>query len=186
MTKRPRLDRRSRRVRWSIAVLLVLAVFGAATARLFIWPPLAPLPGHVNAIIELAGPAIDGRDTLALQLAREHRADFLVQSTTTSEAGTHNCLPPVPQVTILCFHPDPNTTRGEGKYIAAEAARRGWSSVILVTTPDQAWRARLWTARCYSGDAYVATTPLPLVDWIGQIPYQWGATVKAFTVERSC
>jgi hypothetical protein len=55
-----------------------------------------------------------------------------------------------------------------------------------VTTPDQAWRARLWTARCYSGDAYVATTPLPLVDWIGQIPYQWGATVKAFTVERSC
>jgi len=37
MTKRPRLDRRSRRVRWSIAILLVLAVFGAATARLFIW-----------------------------------------------------------------------------------------------------------------------------------------------------
>jgi hypothetical protein len=187
MTKQPRTGRRTRqRLIWAGAVLLVLAVFGAATARLFVWPDLAPIPRHVNAIIELAGPAIDGRDRLALELARNHRADYLVQSTTTAEAGTHNCLAATPGVTVLCFHADPNTTRGEAQYIAAEASRLGWRSVILVTTPDQAWRARLWTTRCYSGDVYVASTTLPPLAWIQQVPYQWAATVKAFTVQRSC
>ena len=93
--------------------MLVLAVFGGATARLLIWPDLEPMPRHVDAIIELGGVADDRRDRLALELARKLRADFLVQSTTTSEAGTHTCLPEVPAVTILCFHADPNTTRGE-------------------------------------------------------------------------
>ena len=89
MTKQPRSDRRSnRRRRWAVGVLLVLGVFGAATARLFIWPDLAPTPRHVDAIIELGGAAQDRRDRLALELAWEHRADFLVQSTTTREAGT--------------------------------------------------------------------------------------------------
>jgi uncharacterized SAM-binding protein YcdF (DUF218 family) len=181
--KQPRSHRRRR---WVVGILLVVAVFVAATARLFIWPDLAPTPRHVDAIIELGGAAQDRRDRLALELAREHRADFLVQSTTTQEAGTNTCLPAVPRVTILCFHADPNTTRGEARYIAAEAARRDWRSVILVTTPDQAWRARLRTTRCFAGEVYVATTPLPPLSWIWQIPYQWAATVKALTVEGSC
>ena len=187
MTKQPRSDRRShRRRRWAAGVLLVLVVFGAATARLFIWPDLAPIPRHVDAIIELGGAVMDRRDRLALELAREHRADFLVQSTTTGETGTHTCLAAVPGVTILCFHADPNTTRGEAQYIAAEAARHHWGSVILVTTPDQAWRARLRTTRCFAGGVYVAIAPLPPPVWIKQVPYQWAATVKALTVERSC
>jgi hypothetical protein len=183
MTKQPRPHRRRR---WALGVLLVLILFGAATARLFIWPELPPIPRHADAIIELGGPAADRRDSLALELAREHRADFLVQSTTTWEAGTDTCLPAVRGVTIRCFHADPNTTRGEAQYIAAEAGRLGWRSVILVTTPDQAWRARLRTMRCFPGDIYVATTPLPPLAWLRQVPYQWAATVKALTIERSC
>jgi hypothetical protein len=187
MANQRRQNRRShRRQRWAVAVMLVLAVFCAATARLFIWPDLEPIPRHVDAIIELGGAANDRRDRLALELARDHRADFLVQSTTRGEAGTSTCLPAVPRVTILCFHADPNSTRGEAQYIAAEAARLGWKSVILVTTPDQAWRARLRTTRCFSGDVYSVTAPLPPLSWIRQVPYQWAATVKALTVERSC
>jgi hypothetical protein len=172
--------------RWVVAMLLAVVVFWGVTARLFIWPDLAPLPPHVDAIIELAGPAVERRDDLALKLAREHRADYLVQSTTASEAGTHACLPAVPDVTILCFHPDPNTTRGEARYTAGEAARLHWRSVVLVTTSDQGWRARLWTTRCFSGKVYIATAPLPALLWIAQLPYQWIATIKAFTVTRSC
>jgi hypothetical protein len=184
--KHVRQNWRSRRLGAAVALMIVVAVFSAATARLFVWPHLEPIPRHVDANIELAGAANDERDSLALLLAREHRADFLVQSTTRDEAGKHTCLPAVPGVTIVCFHANPSSTRGEAQYIAAEAAQRGWTSVILVTTPDQAWRARLRTVRCFAGDVYVATTPLPPELWIWQIPYQWAATVKALTVERSC
>jgi hypothetical protein len=52
-------------------------------------------------------------------------------------------------------------------------------AIVLVTTPDQAWRARLRTVRCYGGKVYVVTSHLPLLDWPRQIPYQWTATVKA-------
>jgi uncharacterized SAM-binding protein YcdF (DUF218 family) len=188
MTKRPRREEDTQhRRRWSVALALILAVvFAAVTARLFIWPPLVPLPERADAIIELAGSADGRRDSRALELAREHRAAYLVQSTTITEAGTHRCLPAVPEVTVLCFHADPSTTRGEAQFIATEGERRGWKSVILVTTPDQAWRARLWTSRCFAGDVFVATTDLPPLNWFRQIPYQWAASAKAMTVQRSC
>src|SRR5438128_307940 len=107
---RLRRRRRRRRGRLAAASVLVLVLFGTVTARLFIWPDLDPLPPRVDAIIELGGAAVDGRDRLALQLARAHRAPVLVQSTVVEEAVTDRCLPPVPDVTILCFHADPNTT----------------------------------------------------------------------------
>ena len=170
----------------AVVLLLVLLAFAIVTDRVFIHPRLAPLPPRVDAIIELGGEGMAGRDRLALELAREHRAPVLVQSTVVQEAGTSRCLAAVPGVTVLCFHADPNTTRGEAHYIAAEAARRNWTSIVLVTTPDQAWRARLRTMRCFGGAVYVATSHLPAPRWLRQIPYQWAATAKALTVERAC
>jgi uncharacterized SAM-binding protein YcdF (DUF218 family) len=174
------------RIRLLVASLPFLLILSAVTDRLFVRPALAPLPPRVDAIIELGGQAMLGRDRLAVELARAQRAPFLIQSTAVAEAGTHKCLPPVPDVTVLCFHANPNTTRGEAHYIAEEAAQRHWKSIILVTTPDQAWRARLRTKRCFDGDIYVATSPLPALSWLRQIPYQWAATVKAEVFERAC
>jgi hypothetical protein len=174
---------RRRWLRWSAAAL-VLAVFAGLTGRLFVWPDLAPPPSRVDAIVELAG--FVNRDEAALALAREHRAPVLLQSTLVRDPGTDRCLPPVPGVTIGCFQPDPNTTQGEARFIGQMAQREHWHSVILVTTPDHAWRAKLRVSRCFSGDVYVVTTPLPWWGWFRAIPYQWVATVKALTVERDC
>ena len=174
--------RRSRTILVTVAVLL--AVWVMVTARLFVWPSLTPLPAKVDAIIELGGPG--DRDSVALVLARDHRAPFLVQSTIALDARSDTCLPPADGVAVLCIHADPATTRGEAQYIGRLAAAYKWKSVILVTTPDQAWRAQVRVTRCFSGDVYVSTAPLPLIDWLWQIPYQWAATVKAFTVERGC
>jgi len=189
----PLTGKRRRRLRWprirrttAAASLVVLLVFGVVTDRLFVQPKLAPLPPRVDAIIELGGAGMDGRDRLALQLARAQRASYLVQSTVVAEAGTSRCLAAVPHVTVLCFHAEPNTTRGEAHYIAEEAARRNWKTVVLVTTPDQAWRARLRTTRCFRGEVYVATSPMPVQDWLPQIAYQWVATVRALIFERAC
>jgi uncharacterized SAM-binding protein YcdF (DUF218 family) len=180
---RPKRRRRWRRRVW-IALGVVFVLFAAVTARVFIWPDLAPLPDRADAIIELGGPTI--RDDAALALAREHRAPVLVQSTRKAEAGTDRCLPPVPGVTIMCFAPDPDTTQGEARAIAALAAKYHWNSVILVTTPDHAWRAKLWVSRCFSGQIYVSTTHLPFLYWFRQIPYQWFSSAKAVLFERTC
>ena len=164
----------------TVAVLL----FAGVTARYLIWPDLEPLPARVDAIIELGGPG--DRDAAGLSLARSKIAPFLVQSTTESEAGTNRCLPPVPDVTVLCFHADPNTTRGEAQYIGLIAQRRHWNSVVLVTSTDQAERAILRVSRCFPGQIYVKTTPPPLLDWFYLVPYQWAAFAKALFVEPDC
>ena len=181
-----RLRRRRRRRRSQVVVAVVFLAWVAFTARLFVWPALPPLPHRADAIIELAGPAVEGRDQLAIKLAQEHKAALLVQSTVVEEAGTNRCLPAVPRVTVLCFHPVPGTTRGEAEWIGREAKSHHWRSVILVTTPDQAWRAGLRVSRCFDGTVYFATSRLPFLNWFQQIPYQWFASAKALTVERAC
>ena len=166
-----------------VGCAIVTALLGIVTARVFVWPDLQPLPVRADAIVELAGPGDDDRDRVALELARDRRAPVIVQSTLASDTA---CLPPVTGVQLVCFHPDPVTTRGEARYIGTLAAREDWHSVILVTTPDQAWRARLRVSRCFPGKVYIATAHLPAWDWLRQIPYQWLASIKALTIERSC
>lgn len=167
-----------------IGLLTVVLVIAVATLRLFVWPPLEPLPPHADAIIELAGPGL--RDSAALDLARAGLAPVLVQSTVEEEAGGHTCLPPVPGVTIMCFHPDPATTQGEARWIGETGARLGWHSVIIVTTPDHAMRAKLRVERCFAGPVFVSTAHLPAWDWFVQIPYQWSASVKAMIFQTDC
>jgi uncharacterized SAM-binding protein YcdF (DUF218 family) len=183
----PLADRTTRRAglrrRVGVVAVVVLLAFTALTVRVFVSPSLPPLPPHVDAIIELGGPG--DRDPLTMSLAEQHLAPVVIQSTTEGDV-TPNCLPPVSGVSIECFHASPPTTRGEARYIGERAAASHWSSVIIVTTPDHAWRARLRVERCFPGQVYVATSPLPKLDWFRQIPYQWAATVKAELFQRDC
>jgi uncharacterized SAM-binding protein YcdF (DUF218 family) len=158
----------------------------AATVRLFVWPSLPALPQHVDAVIELAGSNDAGRDATAIDLAREHRAPILIQSTVPTDLKANSCLPAMPSVKIMCFYADPSTTQGEARYIGQMAATHHWTSVIIVTTPDQALRAQLRVSRCFRGAVYVDVAPLPPVMWMRQIPYQWFASLKALVVNRSC
>ena len=166
-----------------VALVLVVAFVGT-TARIFVWPSLPPLPAHADAIIELAGPG--DRDAVTIALAKEHLAPLVIQSTLPGDATSDTCLDPIPDTTIECFTPVPATTRGESRYIGERGAAEHWSSVIIVTTPDHAWRARLRVQRCFPGRVYVATSPLPKWDWFRQIPYQWASTVKAELFQRDC
>jgi uncharacterized SAM-binding protein YcdF (DUF218 family) len=176
--------------RWRKHVLIFTAItligFSGLTARYFVFPRLPPIPTHVDAIVELGGPGDDDRDRLAVELAKQQRADYLVQSTTQADAAGGNCLPATAGVTILCFHPDPLTTRGEAWAIRTLADRYAWKSIVLVTTADHAWRARLRVTRCFSGQVYVAISHLPPRYWFRQIPYQWAASGKAVFVQTNC
>jgi uncharacterized SAM-binding protein YcdF (DUF218 family) len=179
--------RRARPLRgWRRKVLAVVTaltvVFAAATARVLL-RPVEWTPAKADAIVMLAGPG--NRLPVALQLAREHRAPVLVVSRGWMGYGGP-CPPPTPGIRTICFNPDPGNTRGEAEYVGALARRNAWHSLIVVAIRPQAVRAQLLFSRCFSGQVYVATSPLSLGDWPYQIAYGWGALVKAALAVRGC
>jgi hypothetical protein len=166
-----------------IATALALAViFTAVTARLLIWPGQGA-PARVDAIVMLAGPG--DRLPAALALARAHRAPVLVVSQGWMGYGGL-CPAPTPGVKTICFDPSPGTTQGEAEYIGALARRSGWHSLVIVAIRPQAVRAQLIFARCFTGQVYLSTAPLPAGSWAYQIAYGWGALVKAVFFNRGC
>ncbi len=128
-------------------LIAALVVFCAATARMFIWPAEG-MPAHTSAIVMLAGPG--DRLQAALRLAREGRAPFLLVS-----RGNHGhggtCSLPVPHVRLICFDPNPASTRGEAEFAAGLARKHHWQSIALVTSTVQDSRARQRMKNCFSG-----------------------------------
>ncbi|MGN6794137.1 MAG: YdcF family protein [Streptosporangiaceae bacterium] len=171
--------------RWRLMIAafsVAIVIFCAATARLFIWPARG-MPAHVSAIVMLAGPG--DRLKLALQLARERRAPYLVVSRGHDGYGGP-CPRPVPRVRLICFEPNPASTRGEAEYVGRLARKYHWGSITLVATAMQDYRARLRVERCFAGPVYVKTVGLPWTSWPGQILYEWAATIKMLAWQRSC
>jgi uncharacterized SAM-binding protein YcdF (DUF218 family) len=184
-TGSPISGRRPRRRVVIVVLAVVVAAVSGLVAHLFVWPDLPPLPRQADVIVQLGGPG--DRRAVALALARQGRAPLVAISVSNAEVNTKWChRGRLDGVAVVCFHSAPFTTRGEARAVAQMAAGRGWESVILVTTRDQASRARLRLRRCYSGAVFVATAVLPWYQWPPQIVYQAAATVKAYTVETSC
>jgi uncharacterized SAM-binding protein YcdF (DUF218 family) len=171
--------------RITAGLVIVIALLCAATGALFVWPPGRGMPARVDAIVVLGGQG--NRLGKGLELARQGRAPVLVIS---------RGLPyPVPgsvcrqrshTFTVICFSPRPRTTQGEAEFVSRLARQFHWRSVVLVVTPDQVIRARIRFKRCYAGQVYVVTTPLPLLEWPYQIAYQWAAEFKEEVLQRSC
>ena len=173
-----------RKRHWRLVVVVLVMAIGAATARLFIWPDQG-MPARVSAIVMLNGPG-DRLDT-ALNLAWQHRAPFVVISRGSPAYGHGgDCAPSIPHVTVICFDPNPSTTKGEAEYVGRLARKYHWQSIALVTITPQDSRGRLRVERCFAGPVYVVTAPLSLSAWPYQIAYEWGATAKALILQRSC
>jgi uncharacterized SAM-binding protein YcdF (DUF218 family) len=170
-------------------IAAVFLVFCGLTARLFVFP-VSGMPAHVDAIVMMAGPG--DRFRTALTLAAQHRASVLVLSSGdrgpggSAQASGGPCAPPIPRVKVICFNPNPDTTQGEAEYAARLARQHHWHSVALVTITPQDSRARLRMERCFSGHVYVMTAPTPARYWPYELAYEWAATVKALTINRSC
>jgi hypothetical protein len=183
-------DRAPRRRRRRIVVVATIAAvflaFCGLTARLFIFPA-SGMPARVDAIVMMAGPG--NRYSTALNLAYQHRARVLVISTGNDHGPggpIGPCGPPVPGVRVICFNPSPDTTQGEAEYAARLARQYHWHSIALVTITPQDSRARLRMERCFGGHVYVMPAPIRLRLWPYELAYEWGATIKALTISRSC
>ena len=184
---RRRVGRFRMRRRWRViaATLLTLIVLlCGVTVRLFVLPTTG-MPARVNAIVVLGGPG--NRLGLGLQLAQQGHAPYLLVSNGLPFIlPTGLCEPDHGSFTVICWNPNPGNTKGEAEFVGRMARQHNWTSVALVTTPDQAWRAATLMRRCYSGKIYSMTTPLSWSQWPYEIAYEWGATIKAETIQRGC
>lgn len=143
------------------------------------------MPSRVDAIVMLDGQG--NRLTAALELAWAHRAPMIVIARGSKYWGHGGfCAPKIPRVKVICFDPDPSTTRGEAEFAGRLAKRYRWHSIVLVATTPQDTRARLRVGRCFGGKIYVVNAPLPASEWPGAIAYEWAATFKALFLQRSC
>jgi uncharacterized SAM-binding protein YcdF (DUF218 family) len=173
--------RRLRRRFW-VVPLVLFVIFCAVTARFFILPATGR-PSQVDAIVVPGGEG--GRVHAAEQLAAKGFARYLVLSQG-MYVPPHLCGAHIGKTLVICFRPDPDSTQGEAEATAMLAQEYHWHSIVLLATPDQLWRAELRFRRCFNGNVYGVTTPLPIHLWPSMIVYQWVATAKAELVNRSC
>ncbi len=52
---------------------------------------------------------------------------------------------------VVCFRPEPYSTRGEARGFARLARERGWRDVVVVTSTFHVTRARMLFRRCFDG-----------------------------------
>lgn len=174
------------RRRWRVAaagILVLFLAFCVLTAQLFVFQPTG-MPARVDAIVVLGGSG--DRVDLGMRLARENRAPYLVLSLGLPWVPPGICTERVGAAKVICFKPAPDTTQGEAEGASRIAKRHGWTSMVLVTTQDQVWRAHLRFQRCYSGKIYGVASAVPVDQWPYAIAYQWGATLLAETIQRGC
>ena len=165
------------------ALVAILAIAVAVVdTRLFV-VPVSDAAQPTDAFVVLGGDTFTTRLDAAIVLARQHPGASLVVST----PGSTPC-PRFLRISspIICFQPDPSTTQGEARATAALAKANGWTSITVVTTADQVWRARLRFSRCYTGDLRVVQAPTSMWIRLRSVPYEMAATVKAEIVQRGC
>ena len=69
------------------------------------------------------------------------------------------CAAGTATITVICFRPDPFTTRGEAMFAARLAKQNNWSHVIVVSWNHHMVRARYIFGQCFAGT--VTMRPVP-------------------------
>ncbi|WP_431239120.1 YdcF family protein [Mycolicibacterium aichiense] len=181
------------RVRRALAILATVGVSVAGILAvtgyfLFTRPHADPL-SKADAIVVLGGDD-DGRWEYGLNLARQGYASTVLLSNAYSDRPAvlsdfrQACAASTDTITVLCFIPDPFTTRGEAMYVARLAEQHNWSHVIVVSWNYHMVRARYVFRQCFHGDVIMRPVPrsydFALWRWPMIYAYQYAGLVKAF------
>ena len=97
------------------------------------------------------------------------------------------CHRPPAGVDVVCFEPDPSTTRGEAREIGRLASERDWTRVAVVTSTFHISRSRMIIGRCFHGTLLMLDSGerISAPTWAYQWLYQTAGFVKA-EVLRGC
>ena len=169
-----------------VAMLMSCAIAaGVVGFYLFNRPHIDPL-AKADAIVVLGG-EWDNRVAYGLDLARSGYADTVVLSDSYighREDMRRACEDPIPGVTVICFTPQPYTTRGEAIFTSELAAEHHWSHVIVVSWNYHMVRARYIFSQCFAGGITMRPVPrtydkLGVLKWSWIYAYQYAALAKA-------
>jgi uncharacterized SAM-binding protein YcdF (DUF218 family) len=183
------------RRRWIAPTLSVVLAFGLLIGvggdRLYVHPAVSHLSSgrKVDAVVALGG--LVSTATYAQHLVEDGVAPVLVLSdpyAAQDALPVHQACASRPAgYRIICFKPDPSTTRGEAREIRDLARANGWSSVAVVAPVFHISRARVLVRRCFSSTLLMIPVPAHVswAAWTYQYLRQSAGYVKA-AVMRAC
>jgi uncharacterized SAM-binding protein YcdF (DUF218 family) len=87
---------------------------------------------------------------------------------------------------VVCFHPDPYSTRGEAEAFSRLAAKRGWRSVVVVSSRYHLVRARMLFERCYDGQVSTVSANGSLLGRVLAAPIETVKLGYALLIKRGC
>lgn len=182
-----------RRVLSVFLLLRLLPLLVVAWIAFAVWAFVLPSqqsPRRASAIMVLSGDA--SRVESGLALARKRVAPVLVLSDgrrSKSELARELCAHPRRgSFRVLCFRPSPYSTRGEAREARLLAERRGWRSLVVVTSTYHVYRSRLLFERCLPQgvDLSVESTGHSLAGLPLNALKETGKLVLALTLRRGC
>lgn len=175
--------------RWAfrLALLaLLLSAFLGATVYLFVFPHLDRVT-HADAVVVLSGGRTD-RLPKGVELMRSGVAPTLVISDGRAlgyPQANRLCRGGQPY-RVVCVRPDPYSTRGEAETVARLAAKRGWRSLVVVTSRYHVFRSRVLFERCFHGPVAVVGSEPSLHNLLQGALQEWPKLVYEETLIRSC
>jgi uncharacterized SAM-binding protein YcdF (DUF218 family) len=181
-----------RRVGWAVAAAGLLA--GAAAAAgypVYATPDVDEVSARspADAIVALGGEVATAR--VAYDLAAGGAAGTVVISDPYGDVDTGFidgvCAGAPPGPDVVCFDPEPRTTRGEARFVADLAERRGWDRVAIMTPTYHVARAEYVVGRCTDAELAMVDAGLGVGtgEWVYQYAYQTAGWLKAWT-QRGC
>lgn len=190
-TKRRNAVTRRRVQRMLIAALVWSNVLVAACLivciLLYVVPAVDP-PKRSDAVVVLAPTVESGRLDYAQSLMAQGYGATLVVSVPNhgGKDSSDICRANRPY-RVICFGPDPMTTRGEARAIQKYSEENAWRSITVVTDDSHVTRARTLIERCYSYELRMAAVrrERSLSVWAYRFVYESAALVKA-AAERGC
>jgi hypothetical protein len=91
-----------------------------------------------------------------------------------------------PPFRVLCFDPEPNSTRGEAEEIGRLARAHHWRTIVVVSSTYHLVRSRLLIRRCTDARIRVTGWDPPALEWAQAVITEWAKLAVAVVVHRAC
>ena len=139
-------------------------------------------PHQADAIVVLAGSS--KRPPKGLELLHEQIAPVLALSIPSDPKPKLRALCGRPHIT--CFHASPFSTRGEAEAIGRMAKRRGWHSLVVVSSRYHLRRAQMLFDRCTNAGLQMVAAPTSAWDYAKNLPFEIGKLTVQTVWEQGC